>query len=1390
MLSKRVAAIWGPLAVGLIVLALMAASGTGLAWQQPTATVSESTAVSSPIAVSGTVTGPAGPVAGATMFYLSPCNQEFGNTVETDATGHYTFTLESSAEVCIVAVPPLPTKLAQAQQRITVTQDTSRVDFAVEPGRLLSGRVVDQNGRPAPVPMPGNIPWKLMPMLYDYWDGSEEWRRWWLVFNEFSEFTLFLPSGQYFMTAIDPFPGVDLRDGDVSFWEVVADVPPQNQALPRNITYDEPPPLAELITISPPDESGQVHVTGLASAVPGDVPYLRLVNLFTGDFANVPVAPDGSFEADIHAPYGSALHLRTGYWSEFYWAEATGTTLWVYPPDAGSGETGVPNLLGGYPSNPEQVRDSGTGDILYYLTGRAGNGGWWAGTGSIHTVFTTGDVLSTTLTVTITSPAIDECFDSGDIWLRAVLNLEPFFDADGWPRQRVNRGMSTLVAPTGVPIENNPLWRHSFYTPLTIQDQVQLTAAHRISHTLQVSFDLSGIIPPDLPTGHYRPALYLRMNEVGGDPFLGRLYSTPLLSVPEDEAPPRLEVTFGENFGAYYLPMIKVGDPAPPRLIWHLLTNTFSNGVRGVTAREDRGHFALSNRIAYQTDHLIVPRLEEHSRLPITYRLEPFLPTVSWSIAPEPIPPMIPFAFPSGQLHVAVQRPDGAVDDLGTAAFRQAHHGMPEPRYQYYIGSDRTLQRLYEVTTLSPQFEYQFPLYGRYLITMTGTLDDIWGNTYQGGGTYEVYVAEPLDLEGVFSGTPFEVGDALSPAVVVQPAVPATVTIQFRLYPDSDPAQAITHTLTGRANRFGYFYPLVNWETGKLVNWLPGNQFTSLPIYQFTTPGEYVLNVTAQYWDETGTLWMASTRGAGVVETPASSLVGHGQRGVTKLMDNRPQWFFLSQIHPDGLKENAPDVPEDQAVMVLYPYQYGDVLWVADLNNSIIGEVTAQDTEGSFADLVLSRAWQSKNPTNHLPGLEIPERVAVNEIPMFNTTPTGLDPALFPEAVDQWGYFYLSAQRPGISVRGYIGQAWFYRTYWSTDYKYDRQFGHGRQGDLENDIKLQFGGGVVRLLGDDRNEYLGYASTEILIRPGTEEGNRCFPPFEGAAGGPDGGPLLTLKGEDINLFITPTGVRPGTVLEVGDTFSFSGVIWPNLASRVWITATAPSGAPHLIHGQANKYGYFYAPDGDGLASHAIVGEPGRWTVDVHLVHDGYTSAGNPVPPYPTGDLLGSRDGQFYVYVVERDAPPLSLNVPSDQFLSGPVPVLFSGTIPSGWQNVTGTFTAIMSGYILEEGELAIEGDTPSTSSGRRFSYTFDPLRLHGDFPNLDVIEPEGSAALADTFTFSFLLSGQENGGRTRHRARTVTLQGQRLMALSSESQPGRRVYLPLILRQLEGLVLR
>ncbi|MGD2178950.1 MAG: hypothetical protein PVG71_14145, partial [Anaerolineae bacterium] len=353
------------------------------------------------------------------------------------------------------------------------------------------------------------------------------------------------------------------------------------------------------------------------------------------------------------------------------------------------------------------------------------------------------------------------------------------------------------------------------------------------------------------------------------------------------------------------------------------------------------------------------------------------------------------------------------------------------------------------------------------------------------------------------------------------------------------------------------------------------------------------------------------------------------------------------------------------------------------------------------------------------------------------------------------------------------------RTYWSTDYKYDRQPGNGIEGDRANDIKLQYGGAVIRTA--DHQEYLGYASMEVLIPLGEDElGVRTFPPFQGYSGGPDGGPILTLKDEEVDLFLTPTGVRPGSVLEVGDTVAVAGTMWPTLDSKGWFTFTAPSGAQRVVQGQANRFGYF-----NGADDAFVVDEPGVWTVEAHLLHDAVVPSTGLAPSRKnTGDLLGARTcdgttdpvgcGQFYVYVTEPDAPALEVATPRLQRLPGPVPVTFEGSVPHDWTSAEGKFTAVMSGFILEEGDLTIEDG--------QFRYTFDPWLLREDFPNLDVATQSNTAELIDTFTFSFLLSGEDAGGQERHRARSVVLQGQSLQALTQAAARENMVYLPVVVR--------
>jgi hypothetical protein len=1272
-------------------------------------------------AVTGQVTGPSGPIAGATVFFDCCAREGFG--IQADANGIYTFTTDGPHAGSLIAAPPLETRLGQAARHLSVEGDMIGIDFHLAPGHLLAGQAVNQNG----------LPVNLDHDLYNSRSVKQS-----LTFGNHAEFGLFLPPDKYTLLigAPDAPPeshSVDLRSGDVPNWTVVVDV--DDDLLPASPVAEtnRRPPLAKHISIGAPNAQGIVHITGAAGAIIEDVSHLDIVNLHIGPFTTTPVRPDGSFEADILAPYGSALQLRLNRGGNGYarWSDV-GTILWVYPP-----------------ASPR------AGQTAVYVCGRAGDyRGHWRAAGQLNgSVHSPGDPFSATLDVTITSPLVDARFDQGEFKLAAFLNFERFFDADGRHHARVQRGASTSFAPTGLPIDSMSYARVSDYTPLTLEQEVTIRAAHRTGNALNLRLDLAGALPADMPPGFYRPALEFLLGTAEGQT---RLPGNRLLG-EQDDFEHRAELGQDENGLPAYLPVIRVGTPAAPRLPWALLVNTFSNGVRGTIAREERDQVGLSNRIAFQSPQLIVPPRSVYGHV-LSYRLEPFLPTLSSSLASdvEPYPPLLPLKFPGGSLQVRVTQPDGTVEDLGTAPLRQARNGIGDPRYTYYIGPDRTLQQVYEATTLSDNLSYSFDQYGRHEVRMAGTVEDVWGNTYAGGGTYDLWVAEPLDLEpAVFPGQPFEVGDSLATGVTVQPSVPATVTLSFMLVPGN--GVPIQYSVTGRANRYGYFQP------------------AKAP-FTMPAPGEYVLDITAEYWDERGVYWAGTSRGAGVVETPNSTLVAHGMRGITVFTENRPQWFLASQLHPQGYKENYPDIPEDDSFMTLYPYHTGDILWTSDRNNSIVAELTVHDQAGWYESLLQSREPQV--PGNSRISRSLDDRGTLGELPLVSTTPNNHEWSLFPEEVDQWGYAYLSTQRPGVSVRGYVGTDNLFRTYWSTDYRYDRQLGTGSEGDLEDDIKLQYGGAVIR--AGRHREYLGYASMEVLYPAGQDElGVRTFPPFQGYSGGPDGGPILTFRDEPVDLFLTPTGLRPGSVLDVGDVVAFAGTMWPTLDSKGWFTVTAPSGTQQVIYGQANRFGYLHTDE-----DHFAVDEPGVWTVEAHLLHDAVVpSTGLRPTGHNTGDLLGARRcegwtdpvgcGQFYFYVTRPDALPLALKgVPRLSWLPGPVPITFEGTVPAGWTRTEGKFTAVMSGYILEEGELVL-GDG-------EWHYQFDPWRLHETIPNLDV-SAGNMPELVDTFSFSFMLSGRDASGQEQHRANSVVLQGQQLQALYR--QWSSTVYLPLAMRQ-------
>ena len=716
-----------------------------------------------------------------------------------------------------------------------------------------------------------------------------------------------------------------------------------------------------------------------------------------------------------------------------------------------------------------------------------------------------------------------------------------------------------------------------------------------------------------------------------------------------------------------------------------------------------------------------MPRLNSASGEPLTYRLEPFAPTLSrGDRGIPPTPPLIPFRFPSGRLTVQVQKPDGSVDVLGPASFVQARvKTLVDRNGETLDRGGGHLTDVYQLSTMDPSFEFQFTQDGRHLITLDGSIEDIWGTAWSAGGTYEVYAARPLSLDtAVLPMTSFEVGDVFAPGLLLTPPVAALVDVRFRLLPNSDPGRTIEWRVSGQANRFGYFNP----DSG------------GIPL-EF--PGEYRVDVTASFRDKQENLWMGSRTWGGVVAAGNPTIIAHGRRGIDNQPDTGPQWFFLSTL-PAG--------------HINFPFQTGDITW-QQKEESALPVLTFQDPGGQLISLLRPHNFDA----GHDGSTRFEERAAAGEIPLFSSGPvqSTVDPHLDPANLDFWGYGYMSVQRPLVRVREEIAEDAIASAYWRFDAQYACQIGMGPNGDLKNDIKFQYGGAVLRGPAIGEAQYAIYGSLFVLL-PDDDPlgGTRTFPPFQGNGGGPSGGPIMTLKGRDIDLFIHLTAVRPGTVLEVGDTFALTGAVGSTLPAFVAYAITKPSGQKLTFSERANKIGYYYHPE-----HNFVVEEPGIYTVDLTVTYDGLTSAGQVTEPFPSGDVLGAADGRFFFYVVPRGSAALAVDLPEHEFLPPPADLTVTASAPDGLNLNSAHVTTMMPGFLLESGEINV--------SSKSFAYRYDPVTLARDFPNLDV-ESDGEPEAADVITISLFGSGTGADGKPAYAARVVVLHGEELLNPAQE----------------------
>jgi len=1132
---------------------------------------------------------------------------------------------------------------------------------------------------------------------------------------------------------------------------------PRFQISPNEISppFSITPPDASKISVSDPDVDGYATVTGAAGAV-APLADVILINLSANNVMTATADTTGAFTAFLFAPSGSSLLVKYEtdkrphpQWSriEAFWGEAQaaaaanprtenlnplpGTIVRAGDPMPGDGETQPFNVVSAFMvENP-----------------RSWAGWWMSGTLQVPPggappglTVAQGQAVTLTAKVRVTSPTIN-CTGTPTYNVTLFdLGLRYLFDAEGRSEPWRIWFNAYLFTPTGLPIEHEADGEfQAINAPL---DLTCLTCVS--SHTFEGDLQATITIPVDLPDGIYRPEALLMSNVP--------LSSGVPLAVIWHHNP---EVVAG-------LPSIRVGSPAVPRIPWTLLGDYPVNGHRGLQAREDVGHFMMSTRVLCPPQQVIIPRLDERTGDSLVYRLEPGSHWLSGTDRSLPPAPHIPLSLPSGELIVEVLKPDGTVDQLGPAPVLQSSVRTPTipggsdlDEGTGYIGD------LYHLTTMDDAFAYTFDQYGYHVIYMFGEVYDIYGNAYPIQGAYDVTVARVLDLDPAqLPTTPYEQGDAFAPGLHLFPPVPADITVRLVQMPYSDPTQAITTTITGQANRFGYFQP---------------PQGTAIDL---AAPGEFRVDITAAYTDPDGTLWMGAMTWGNVIEGPAAQIEAHGRRGPdykSDTIDDMPAWFEVVNLPPEKLQG---------AIEVYYPYFSGDVHWGDETSPPLPGDsihpiITVRDLTGTSEtcyNILRNHFSRARNcfrwPPEGCTQIGFEKRVAIGEAPLFITTKSGIDPAVDPEDIDLWGYWYGSSERPDVRVREIICEDGMGTAYWRFNDTYGYQIGEPADGDQPGDIKWEFGGVVLRTVTETNplNEYAIYSSLWVLLPHNDPIGARVTPPFQDATGaGINGGPILTMTVEgqvqEIDMLFLPKGIRPGDVLEVGDVIAFSGHVGPPLDSRVSVTITSPSSVQHVAVLRANKIGWVYDPSFDFAAD-----EVGRWTVDVFVLHD-RPYVGNGVIPltHNTGTVMGTT-GRYEFYVVEPGSLRLFVTSPEPGFITWPQgeiePIHIRGAAPAGTTAVH--YTIHDKGVVMGQGSVTLDG------SGA-FTVTYDAEVLHKDFSMLSLTAREGRwEGLADEVAINLLAVG--NGSPS---ANTVTLIGEEVFI---ENGPQRYLYLPLILK--------
>ena len=846
----------------------------------------------------------------------------------------------------------------------------------------------------------------------------------------------------------------------------------------------------------------------------------------------------------------------------------------------------------------------------------------------------------------------------------------------GWPR------LKSLHGREGSPFEAT----RSFQLP----SQDRLAAKHHVSGRLQLT------VPKDLSEGYWEPMLYVFVRVAG-------------------VADPVHLALFGYEWNGWYppsLPLVKVGQPAMPRVPWTIMSEYHMQGRNGTLPEEYRGHAEVCHRSGFPSRFIMPPG---------KYRIRPNLPSIfprssmsaldgGLDVITDQVDTFI--QLHGGQIKLSVKAPSGRTRDHGSTTFS----GPAATRPRVANGG----------------FEVDMRKTGEYLIDLTGSMQDSFGRRYHGGGRYKVTIAHPLTFStSCKPGTSYLVGGVYPPKVNLNPPFPASVEVTVDYLPNSDHKRKRSWVGRGRANRFGHFIP-----------------YGKEPL-RFDEPGEYRSQVTARYTDVAGRLWMGQQVSTGVIASAERKVELHGMR-TFPYMNRMDQKFYGARERfadrANILTSFMPDTPymlSDPFV----PYNMQDTLYVPSnlsTENIIEPHLSMKINDPALArrmidayrirSMLVPDFYQPRfGPWQYLKDVVelstdsfgwFPVSHGKNDhLPAMSVGRDGFHPLAFPRYKTVECYTYLGIVRPGFVVEttAYENEAIGY--YWLVSpNRYGRHFGTGVNGDLPGDVYRIQAGLVFKDLVSGKNHYDSFSvAVSVIAADGKHNATSILPPGKK--------PQVVVAGRAhmINL-----ATDTHDVLEVGESMSFGGMVFPAVPAHVTWDVTKPSGEKVRVLGQANRLGSV------GGRARILVDQPGIYRVKVGVRHKQLR-----------GDVVGTRDGTWWHAAVAKNNPRLlTTSLPAMRKVDPREGFRVPLSWPKGLRKVKLHYAMLMPGQVLDQGVYRW--------GGTRWEYPFDPVQISAQYTNFDARNfATGKWKLGETVVFQFVLEGQGPGGKVVDALRLV-----------------------------------